>query len=72
MLKNKKLWIIIGTAAVIAVIVWLTSDGKKEEKVSFETAKVEKQDIHTSLCRLQLDSKERASDSRARQNKPHQ
>ena len=49
MLKNKKLWIIIGTAAVIAVIVWLTSDGKKEEKVSFETAKVEKQDIHTSI-----------------------
>jgi HlyD family secretion protein len=49
MLKNKKLWIIIGTAAVIAVIVWLTSDGKKEEKVSFETAKVEQQDIHTSI-----------------------
>lgn len=49
MLKNKKLWLIIGAIAVIALIVWLLSGGKKGEKVSFETAKVEKQDIHTSI-----------------------
>ncbi|MBQ9231302.1 MAG: efflux RND transporter periplasmic adaptor subunit [Prevotella sp.] len=49
MLKNKKLWLIIGAIVVIALIVWLLSGGKKDEKVSFETAKVEKQDIHTSI-----------------------
>ena len=49
MLKNKKLWLIIGAIVVIALIVWLLSGGKKDEKVSFETAKVKKQDIHTSI-----------------------
>lgn len=49
MLKNKKLWFIIGGIALIALIIWLISGGKKEEKVSFETAKVEKQNIHTSI-----------------------
>jgi HlyD family secretion protein len=48
-MKNKKLWIGVGAVAVIALVVWLLSGGKSEEKVEFETAKVEKQDIHTSI-----------------------
>ena len=49
MLKNKKLWLIIGGIAVIALIVWIVSGDKKEEQVSFETSKVERQNIHTSI-----------------------
>jgi HlyD family secretion protein len=49
MLKNKKIWMGIGAVALIAIVVWLLSDGKKEEKVSFETAKVERRNIHTSI-----------------------
>ena len=38
---NKKVWILIAWSFL--------RGGKKEEKVSFETAKVEKSDIHTSI-----------------------
>ena len=48
-MKNKKIWIGIGCVAVIAIVIWLLSGGKKEEKVEFETAKVERQDIRTSI-----------------------
>ena len=48
-MKNKKIWIGVGAIALIALIVWLLSGGKKEEKVTFETAKVERQDIQTSI-----------------------
>ncbi len=49
MMKNKKVWIGVGVVALIAIVVWLLSGGKKEEKVEFETAKVEYQDIHTTI-----------------------
>lgn len=49
MMKNKKIWIGVGLVALIAIAAWLMSGGKKEEKVSFETSKVERQDIHTSI-----------------------
>ncbi len=49
MLKNKKIWIGVGAIAIIAIIVWLLSGGKKQETVSFETAKVERQRISTSI-----------------------
>ena len=49
MLKNKKVWMGVGAIAIIALIVWLLSGGKKEEKVTFETYKVERQNIHTSI-----------------------
>ncbi len=49
MLKNKKIWMGVGAIAIVALIVWLLSGGKKEEKVSFETYKVERQNIHTSI-----------------------
>ena len=48
-MKNKKLWIGIGAVVLVGLVVWLLSGGKKEEKVEFETAKVVKQDISTSI-----------------------
>ena len=46
---NSKVWIALGVAAV-AVVAWLLlAGGKKEEKVAFETSKVEKTSIHTSI-----------------------
>ena len=48
-MKNKKVWMGVGAVVLVALIAWLLSGGKKEEKVSFETAKVERQDISTSI-----------------------
>ena len=48
-MKNKKLWMAIGAVAIIIIFVWKCSGGKKEQEVSFETATVEYQDIHTSI-----------------------
>ncbi len=48
-MKNKKVWMGIGAVVIIALIVWLLSGGKKEQKTEFETAKVERQNIHTSI-----------------------
>ena len=46
---NKKVWYAIGAVVVILIVWSFMRGGKKEEKVSFETAKVEKSDIHTSI-----------------------
>jgi len=46
---NKKVWYAIGAVVVILIAWSMLRDGKKEEKISFETAKVEKSDIHTSI-----------------------
>ncbi len=46
---SKKVWIAIGIIAVIAILFFLLSGGKKEEKVSFDTAKVENTTIQTSI-----------------------
>jgi HlyD family secretion protein len=48
-MKNKKIWMAVGAVALIAIIVWALSGGKKEETVEFETAKAERQNIHTSI-----------------------
>ena len=48
-MKNKKVWMTIGAVAVIVLVVWLLSGGKKEEEVTFETAKVERKNITTSV-----------------------
>ena len=48
-MKNKKIWMGVGAIAIIALIAWLLTSGEKEEKVSFETYKVERQDIRTSI-----------------------
>ena len=50
MLKNKKTWAILAAVVVvIAIAAYLFSGGKKEQKVSFETAKVEMGNIQTSI-----------------------
>ncbi len=46
---NKKLWIAICAAVVIILILWLAIGGKKEEKVTFETEKVQMGDVHTTI-----------------------
>ena len=48
-MKNKKLWMGIGAVVLVALVIWLFSGGKKEATVEFETAKVVKQDIQTSI-----------------------
>jgi len=48
-MKNKKFLWGIGALVLIGLVIWLFADGKKEEKASFETAKVEKKDISTSI-----------------------
>ena len=48
-MKNKKIWMGIGALVIIALVIWKCSGGKNEEKVSFETAKVEKQNISSSI-----------------------
>jgi HlyD family secretion protein len=46
---NKKVWIAVGVIAVAVIAYFLLSGGKKKETVSFETAKVEKTNIQTSI-----------------------
>jgi len=46
---DKKVWIALGIAAVAAIAYFLLSGGKKEESVSFDTAKVTKNNIQTSI-----------------------
>ena len=48
-MKNKKLWIGIGTIVIIAIAFWMLSGGKKEEKIEFETAVVEVGNIQNSI-----------------------
>ena len=48
-MKNKKIWWGVGAVVLVALVAWLLSGGKQEEKVEYETAKVEKQNIHTSI-----------------------
>ena len=48
-MKNKKLWIAVAVVVVLIVAYNLLSGGKKEEKVSFDTAKVEMGNIQTSI-----------------------
>jgi HlyD family secretion protein len=48
-MKNKKIWIGVGAVVLIILAYFLLSGGKKEEKVSFDTAKVEKLNISTSI-----------------------
>ncbi len=48
-MKNKKIWWAVAALLLVGLVVWFVSGGKKEEKVSFETVKVEKKDISTSI-----------------------
>ena len=50
MKKNRKLWYVVGAIVLAAIIAWLLFGGhKKKEEVTFETAKVEVANIHTSI-----------------------
>ena len=48
-MKNKKLWIAVAVVVALIIAYNLLSSGKKEEKVSFDTAKVETGNIQTSI-----------------------
>ena len=48
-MKNKKLWIAVVVVVALIIAYNLLSGGKKEEKVSFDTAKVEMGNIQTSI-----------------------
>ena len=48
-MKNKKVWMGVGAVVLIALVIWMMPGGKKEQKAEFETAKVEKQNISTSI-----------------------
>ena len=48
-MKNKRVWMGVGAVVLIALVIWMMSGGKKEQKAEFETAKVEKQNISTSI-----------------------
>ena len=48
-MKNKKLWIAVAVVVALILAYRLLSGGKKEEKVSFDTAKVEMGNIQTSI-----------------------
>ena len=48
-MKNKKLWIAVGIVALAVIAYLLLSGDKKEEKVEFETAKVEEGNIQTAI-----------------------
>lgn len=49
MKKISKIWIGIGIIAVLAIATWMFSGGKKEQAVTFDTAKVELADIKNSV-----------------------
>ena len=48
-MKNKKVWLGVGAVVLIVIVAWMLSGDKKEQKTEFQTAKVERQDIHTSI-----------------------
>ena len=39
----------VGAVVIVALVIWMCSGGKREETVEFETAKAERQDIHTTI-----------------------
>ncbi len=39
----------IGAVVIVALVIWMCSGGKKEEEVTFETTKAERQNIHTTI-----------------------
>ena len=49
MKKTSKIWIGIGIIAVLAIATWMFSGGKKEQAVTFDTAKVELANIKNSV-----------------------
>lgn len=48
-MNKKKLWLIVAIVAIAVIAVWLLSGGKKEEKVTFDTATVAPTNIMNSI-----------------------
>ena len=49
-MNNKKTWaIVIAVIAIVAIAAYLLAGGKKQNEVSFETAKAERTNISTSI-----------------------
>lgn len=49
-MKNiSKVYIAAGVVAIVAVVAWAMSGGKKQEEVSFDTAKVAPANLMTSV-----------------------
>lgn len=49
MKKISKIWIGVATVVALAIIAWVFSGGKKEQQVTFDTAKVEPANIKNSV-----------------------
>lgn len=49
MKKISKVWLIVGVVAVIAIVAWAMSGGKKEQQISFDTATVAPANIQNSI-----------------------
>lgn len=49
MKKPSKIWIGAGIVAVVAIASWLLSGGKKEQQITFDTAKVQPANIKNSV-----------------------
>ena len=48
-MNKKKTLVIVAVAAIAALAVWLLSGGKKEEKITFDTAAVAPANIMNSI-----------------------
>ena len=80
MKKISKVWIAAAVVAIVALVSWLLSGGKKQEEVTFDTAKVAPANLMNSVtadgrytgeryceqivCRLQHGGEKRTGDSR--------
>lgn len=49
MKKLSKVWVVVAIVAIIAVVVWAFSGGKKEQQISFDTAFVASANIQNSI-----------------------
>lgn len=49
MKKLSKVWVVVAIVAIIAVVVWAFSGGKKEQQISFDTAPVASANIQNSI-----------------------
>lgn len=49
MKKISKLWLVVGILAVLAVLTWALSNGKKKEEISFDTEKAAPANIQNSI-----------------------
>lgn len=49
MKKLSKVWLIVAVVAIIAIVAWALSGGKKEQQIEFDTAAVAPANIQNSI-----------------------